>query len=437
MQRECARLRTLTFTLGAILTAYCSVGALSEKVWQNDEHENRVLCQFLLCNNAPLVWRGRDQLAQGKPENIQQAVTTFRAVLERDPQDPYRWVDLGEAFLKAGKKENARYCFGQVLVLAPHTAHFLLRVADFHFQIGENQLALPITARILGLVPDYDSVIFSDYIRSVDRTEDVFRFGLPEDRRAAKSWLQFLMQAGRLGDAQLTWEWAVGHGYADDALAGAYVGFLIRQGHPDSAASAWAQYMGPRADDYDKSTYLFNGDFESDPAQSPFDWNVARTEGVEVTRDCTTTSLGKCSLRISFAGTQNLSFAAASQLAFVRPGTYRFHAFIRTEALTTDQGIRFRISDAEARAGLDETFGQFTGSAPWLEVEHDLFVPSGTRLLQIQVIRQSSMKFDNKVSGTAWIDALKLEPIRSVCPRACQQSRDNIQGVQSKGRAKP
>jgi tetratricopeptide (TPR) repeat protein len=411
LRGECVGLRTLAFTLGAILAAYCMAGSLSETFWQNNEQVNRALCQFFLCNNAPLVWRARDQITGGKEENIQQAISTFRVVLQRDAQDPYRWADLGDAFLKAGKKDDARYCFGQVLVLAPHTAHFLLRVADFHFQIGENQLALPITARILALIPDYDSVIFSDYIRSVDRTQDVLRFGLPEDRRAAKSWLQFLMQAGRLGDAQLTWVWAVGHGYADDALAGAYVEYLIRQGHPNLAASAWTQYMGPRAGDYDKSTYLFNGDFESDPAQSPFDWNLVRAEGVEVARDCTTASSGKCSLRISFAGTQNLGLAAASQLAFVRPGTYRFHAFIRAEALTTDQGIRFRISDAEVPARLDEVFGQFTGSSPWSKVSHKLVVPPETRLLQIQVIRQPSLKFDNKIGGVAWIDDVELEPI--------------------------
>jgi tetratricopeptide (TPR) repeat protein len=408
--------RTLILALGTILTAYCSAGALSETLWPNDEQVNRALCQFLLCDNASLVWRGRDQLARGKEENTQQAITLFRMVLQRDPQDPYRWVDLGEAFLEAGQKEDARYCFGQVLALAPHSGTFLLRVADFHFQIGENQEALPITARILALIPDYDSVIFSEYIRVVDRAEDVLRFGLPEGRRAAKSWLQFLIEAGRLGDAQRTWDWVVGHGYVDNALAGEYVEFLIQQGRPDSAASAWAQHMGARADNYGKSTYLYNGDFESDPAQSPFDWNVARTEGVEVTRDCATGWSGKCSLRISFAGTQNLSFAAASQLAFVRPGTYRFHAFVRTETLTTDQGIRFRISDAEMPARLDEVLGQFIGSSPWSSVDHDLVVAPNTRLLRVEVIRQPSMKFDNKVGGTAWIDELKLEPITPHSP---------------------
>jgi tetratricopeptide (TPR) repeat protein len=414
--RECVGLRALTFTLGAILTAYCSVGVLSETFWKNNEQVNQVLCRFFLCRNAPLVWRAREQLTTGKDENIQHAITLFRKVLQRDPQDPYRWLDLGGAFLEAEQKEDARYCFGQVLVLAPHSAPLLLRVADFHFLIVEYQEALPITARILALIPDYDSVIFSDYIRSVDRAEDVLRFGLPEDSRAAKSWLRFLIQAGRLDDAKPTWDWVVGHGYADSALAGEYVEFLIRQGHPDWAASAWAQRMGA-AEGYDKSTYLFNGDFESDPIPSPFDWNVARTEGVEVSRDCTTAWSGKCSLRISFAGTQNLGFAAASQLAFVRPGTYRFHAFIRTEALTTDQGIRFRISDAEVPTRLDEVFGPFAGSNPWSLVEQDLVVTPKTRLLRIEMIRQPSMKFDNKVDGTAWIDDLKLEPITVRSPR--------------------
>ena len=396
------------------MAAYCSAGALSERFWPNNGRVNVALCQFLLCNNAPFVWLGRDQLASGKEENVQQAVTTFRTVLQRDPQDPYRWADLGDAFLKAGQKEDARYCFGQVLALAPRSAVFLLRAADFHFQIGENSEALPITARILGLIPDYDSIIFGDYIHFVSRTEDVLATGLPEDPRAAKSWLQFLIQAGRLDDAQRTWDWVTGHGYADNALAGEYVGFLIRQGHPDSAAATWAQYTGSRADDYDKSTYLFNGDFEWDPTQSPFDWTFARTEGAEVARDCTTASSGNCSLRIKFAGTQNLGFTAASQLAFVRPGNYRFHAFIRTEALTTDQGIQFRISDAEAPPRLNEVFGQFTGSTPWLEVSHEIVVPRETRLLQIQVIRQPSQKFDNKIGGVGWIDDLKLEPITGI-----------------------
>ena len=408
-----SNLRTLTFTLGAILVVYCSVGIFSETLWPNNEQLESALCRLFLCDNASLIWRARDQLPGVRKAAPRENIATFQKVLQRDPHDPRRWADLGEALLHAGKKEDARYCFGQVLALAPRSADFLLRVANFHFQIAENKQALPITARILTLVPDYDSIIFNDYISFVDNAEDMVEYGLPEDRRAAKAWLQFLIQARRLDDAEHTWDWVASHGHADDALAGEFAEFLVRQGHPDSAASAWAQHLGTRVGDYRKTTYLFNGDLESEPVQSPFDWTVARTEGVEVARDCTISWSGKCSLHILFGGTRNLDFAAASQLTFVHPGSFHFHAYIRTDSLTTDQGLRFQISDAEAPARFDVVFGQFTGSSPWSAVENDLRVGPETRLLRVQVIRQPSMKFDNKVGGTAWIDDLKLEPFDS------------------------
>ena len=410
-------MKTLTFILGLVLAACCAAGILSETLWQNNVEADRVLCRFFVCANTPLEWRARQQLTGVREEDVQEATALFSRVLRRDSQDPYRWADLGEAFLEAGQKEEARDCYGQVLALAPRSAPFLLRVANFYFQIGENKKALPITARILTLIPDYDSIIFSEYARLVDHVEDVLRYGLPQDRRAAESWVQFLIQARRLDDAQRTWDWVAGRGYANDALAGEFVEFLIRQGHPDLASSAWARYLGTRSGDYGKSTYLFNGGFESEPAPSPFDWNLARTAGVEVSRDLTSAWSGKYSLRISFTGTQNLDFAAASQLAFVKPGPYRFHAFIRSEGLTTDQGIRFRISDAEVPARLDVIFGQFTETRPWSAVEHAFVVSPETRLLQVQVIRKPSLKFDNKVGGTAWIDELRLEPIGNRSPR--------------------
>ena len=406
-------MRTLAFVLGAILVVYSLAGVLSETLWSNSERVDGVLCRLFLRDNAPLIWRARQQLMGVRQEDVQNALSLFRSALQQAPHDPYRWADLGEAFLEAGQKEDARYCFRQVLALAPRSANFLLRAANFYLQIGDDREALPIAAKILALTPEYDSVIFSEYTRLVSHREDVLRYGLPEDRRSARSWLEFLIDAQRLEDAQRTWDWISGHGYADETLAGEYVGFLIRQGHPDSAASAWIQHLGTHSGNYRKTNYLFNGDFESEPAQSPFDWNVARTAGVEIARDCTIARSGKCSLRISFAGTQDLDFAAASQLAFVQPGFYRFQAFIRTEGLTTDQGLRFRISDAERPVRLDVVFEHFTGTTPWSVVEHDLAVPPQTRLLQVQVVRQASMKFDNKVAGTAWVDDLRLEPISS------------------------
>jgi hypothetical protein len=404
-------LKALTFILGVVLAACGAAGILTEKLGRNNVEVDCVLCQFFTGANSPLELRAGQLLTSVGEEDEQKAIPLFRELLQRDSQDPYRWADLGETFLEAGQKKEARECYGQVLALAPHSAPFLLRVANFYFQIGENNQALPITARILTLIPDYDSIIFSEYTRLVDHPEEVLLYGLPEDRRAVKSWIEYLMQAGRLDDAQRTWDWVAQRRLDDDITAGEYAGFLVQQGHPDSAVSAWAQHLGARAGDYRKSNDLFNGDFKFEPTTSPFDWNLGHAQGVEVARDCSTAQSGNCSLRISFAGTQNVDFAAASQLASVQSGLYHFHASIRTEGLTTDQGIRFHIYDAKLPARLDVIVGQFKGTMPRSQVEQDLTVPPQTKLLRVQVIRQPSMKFDNKISGTAWIDNLRLEPI--------------------------
>jgi hypothetical protein len=400
--------RLLTLILGAVLAVYASAGILFETFHADSAQAERVLCRFLLCHNARLVWSAREQLTGPKDEDLESAIGAFRTVLQRDPHDPNRWSDLGEALLEAGRTEEARYCYQRVEALAPRVPPFLLRVANFHFLIGESRRALPIAARILKLIPDYDSVIFSEYTRLVDDIEDVLRYGMPGDRRAARAFLRYLLQAGRLDDAQRTWEWTAEHGFADDALAGEYAQFLIQRQHPETAVAAWIRHLGTRAGDYLRTEYLYNGDFESQPAATPFDWRVLPVEGVEVARDSAMPCSGQWSLRIGFPGTTNLAYSGVSQMAVLKPGAYRFQACVRTDSVTTDQGIRFRIVDAEAPARLDLTTGQFTGTTAWTRIEQRFVVPRGTRIVQVQVVRQPSMKFDNKVGGIAWIDGVKL-----------------------------
>jgi hypothetical protein len=401
-------LRISTLILGGILVIYPSVGIVSETWFPNDERIEGILCRFLLCDNSVVVQSGRQHLLIQENDGPQRAIAAFRLALQRDPHDPSRWSDLGDAFLEAGRKEEARYCYAQVRATAPHRPTFLLRVASFHFQIGEARDALAITAGILKSVSAYDSLIFGEYTRLVDDIQDVLRYGMPEDRRAARAFLRFLLQAGRLEDAQRTWEWTATHGFADDALAGEYAQFLIQRQHPETAVAAWARHLGTRAGDYLRTEYLYNGDFESPPAAAPFDWSVQPVEGVEVARDSAMPYSGQWSLRIRFPGTTNLAYAGVSQMAVLQPGAYRFQTWVRTDSVTTDQGVRFRIVDAEVPARLDLTTAQFTGTTAWTRIEQRFVVPRGTRIVQVQVVRQPSMNFDNKVGGTAWIDGVKV-----------------------------
>ena len=86
----------------------------------------------------------------------------------------------------------------------------------------------------------------------------------------------------------------------------------------------------------------------------------------------------------------------------------RFRAAIRARGLTSDQGVGFRIYDAERQSRVDQRTKTVSGTCDWKTLEIKISVPRHSRLLQIPLVRQPSSKFDNKLAGTVWIDDISL-----------------------------
>ena len=120
---------------------------------------------------------------------------------------------------------------------------------------------------------------------------------------------------------------------------------------------------------------------------------------------------GKSALRITFDGSGNIDFKNVSQTLVVKPGRYRFSAAIRSENITTDQGVLFRIFDTQAENRLSVETEATRGTTAWHEIALTLVVPPATRSLQVQVVRRPSLRFDNKISGSVWIDQVSLTPV--------------------------
>jgi hypothetical protein len=198
--------------------------------------------------------------------------------------------------------------------------------------------------------------------------------------------------------------------FNDDRSADEYAGFLIGRRLYREAAGVWATQMGTREEGYLKSNWLCNGDFLREPSGAIFDWRITPVGGVEVSRD-SAPALGPrhLVLRIEFPGTANLAYQNVEQTAFVKQGGYRFSALMRTGAITTDEGVGFRIFDKQSPGRLDIRTKRLQGTADWTKVETVFQVPTGSNLLVVQVFRAPSLKFDNKIQGTVWIADVKLE----------------------------
>ena len=399
-------LRPVVIALGCLVPIYASASILLEAKFTGDPRAEARFCRFGVCDTAAMM---ASETAKHGGSAASVPESELLTALRRDPDAAFRWCDLGEARLKLGRVEQARECFSTALALAPEIPPMQLRAANFYFDIHDEARGLAQTRRILANSAVYDSAIFDRYGLEKMAAAKVLSSGLPRSPRAWQSYLRYVVSLDKFGDAATVWDGIVRERYGDDRLARDYLGFLFRDHRYETAAQAWAQYLGDRGQGYPEANWVYNGDFEAEPSGVEFDWTMENlNDDVRVTIDRGVAHSGSRSLKIQFGGKTNVNYGGTSQRAFVKPGRYRFSAFIRAEGITTDQGIAFHIFDAESSEHLDVRTEQVTGTTDWKKTEQTIAVSPGTRLLTIQIIRPASWRFDSWIAGTVWIDTVSL-----------------------------
>jgi hypothetical protein len=93
----------------------------------------------------------------------------------------------------------------------------------------------------------------------------------------------------------------------------------------------------------------------------------------------------------------------------VREGDYRLRGFVKTDEITTNRGLALRVFDAESPGRLDVRTEEVAGTNEWRLLEKTFQVPRDTRLVEVQLSREGSLKFDSKIRGTLWLDDVTLE----------------------------
>ncbi len=403
--RTATFVRGFAFALGGLLSIYSVGWLVFLHSFKGDTRAERVFCRFGICNTDQALAALQSQHG-GNVASVPRA--DLLEFLRRDPAGPNRWCDLGDSLQKSGDIKEARFCFARALVLAPRIPYINFRAAQFHFNVGENKAGLELMAHALEGDPTWDHLAFQEYEdRRID-VDHVLRYGLPRDPQLYHSYLRRLISQKRVPEG--AWDWIVSHGYADDDLANEYVEFLVRGGTVEAAEQAWAHYAGGRDKGYPKSNRVFNGDFESDPTGSRFDWRIDPAQGAAVDFDRDVHYSGARSLRTQFDGTQNVSNIGVSETVFLKPGRYRFQAYIRTRDISTDEGVAFSVVDPEAPKRLSFTTESMLGSNDWKLVDHAFQVLPGTGLVQVSLVRKPSLRFDSLIRGTVWIDHVSISP---------------------------
>ena len=411
--------KRLVLALALLLIVYAPLRIVFDSQFRSDWRAEGLFCRFGICDLDAVMTA--QTLAHGGNAGAVPVPYLLEA-LRRDPNAPARWCDTGEAMLRAGRSAAADYCFTRALYLGPHIPPILMQAADFYDSTHRTGRALNNMARVLMDTSAYDPLIFAWYSEKQIPVPEVLASGLPPGQRAAEAYLRDLMARGDAGAGQV-WEWTTARGLAGAGLAREYLEYLFAKREYQTAAMACARYLGTRRNGYLESNWIFNGDFERELSDFPMDWRIDAHEGVEVGRDAQVAHTGSQSMRIRFAGRENLEYNGVQQSAYVTPGNYVFEAYVRTENLTTDRGIGFHIYDRESTSRLDVRTKELTGTRGFTRIALAINVPKATRLLAIVVSRCQSMKFDNQIGGAAWVDSVRLSPQSQSLPDSAATAR--------------
>ena len=94
-----------------------------------------------------------------------------------------------------------------------------------------------------------------------------------------------------------------------------------------------------------------------------------------------------------------MDYQGVSQRVFLSPGTYRLEAFARAKEITTDEGIALRVLNAQTE--------RLIGTTECKPLQATFAVPV-PKVIEIQLVRHSSLRFDSKIAGSVWIDDVSL-----------------------------
>jgi hypothetical protein len=392
--------------ISCLLIVYVSAEIVFLSRYRNNVKAEKAFCDFGICDTDAVVAEEarhhQGQVSRIPPRELEN-------LLLRDPASPSRWADLGESTASSGLSPGR--IMENAVQFGPFLPPVLLRVATFYASSNQTAEAVSLTARVLSKTDTYDGAIFDRYNSQHLPLEVILSRGLAENPRAAQAYFRYLMNAGNLDDASTMWKWLLLHSYASESIAREYVDLLASQRDFERAARAWAAFAGVRGDGYLISNWIYNGGFETAPSGAMFDWEIQPRDTVAVTQDASIFHSGRHSLRLEFAGKRNLDYQQIRQVAFVVPGAYRFEAYVRTDSLTTDEGVGFRIFDPEQPSHLNIETAQTNGTHDWTRITKDFVVASPTEIIEIRVNRRPSMRFDCNIQGTLWIDSVRLSRV--------------------------
>jgi hypothetical protein len=344
------------------------------------------------------------------------AIRSYLSALSFNPASSETWLDLATAYESESNLVAARDAFLQAKKVYPLSAEVSWRYGNFLLRQGELEPAFSEMRLAVVADPKRAAEAFSRALRAGSNIETILDRALPPSSEAYIDVIWDQTTDRRTDNALRVWDRLASlHPHISLEDSTSLVGALMAERRIAEASRVWDQavsFAGLADLQGPPDSILWDGGFESSVNGAGFSWLFLEGfPSVRVGIDTQEKHSGNRSLRLMFDGKSNVNFSGVCHYVPVQPSTaYRFSAWIKSRALTTDQGIRFQLHSLGTQDSSSAFTSEVHGTVSWTPIELPWHSGKDVQELQLCLVRFPSQESESKIQGTAWVDDVALVP---------------------------
>jgi len=344
------------------------------------------------------------------------AIRSYLSALSLNPGSSDTWLDLATTYESEGNLTAARDAFLHAKKVYPLSPEVSWRYGNFLLRQRELEPAFAEMRRAVEADPGRGAEAFSRSLRVEPNIEKILDRILPPIGEVYVDMIWDQITDGQTDIALKVWDRLVAiHPRVPLRDVFPLVGALRKSKRITDARRVWdqavlvagmADLQGP------PGSVLWDGGFESGVTGGGYSWLFPEgLRNVQISIDAQEKRTGNHSLRLTFDGKSIVSSTEICHYVPVQPLTsYRFSAWVKTRAVTTDQGVRFQLRSLGTEDASVAVTPDVHGSEPWTRTELPWSSGNGVQELQICLVRLLSDQLENKIKGTTWVDDVALVP---------------------------
>ena len=342
--------------------------------------------------------------------DLNESVKFLGKAIERNPLRQEYWISVGRILQMTGKDVSAERALENAIRAYPTSFQGRWITGNLFLQRGKVEKALPHFSYILLHYPEQSFLVYNVWYKVVGDSDITLQKLVPSNQPSLTRYLLYLYSIGDKATAKKAWEKRVS---LDERISREeslrHIEFLISRSDLHEAYRVWmARLLEEGLSTPADANLITNSGFEKEKLLGGgFDWRMDKVAGAQISFDPSIAFEGKRSLKISFNGKENVDFQHVLQFVAMKPNTdYLLHAHVRTKAVTTKSGVRIEI------LGIGTPFHiasePLTGDHDWTEMTLTFRTPPQLQGGMLRLRREKTDKFDRFISGTVWIDNVRL-----------------------------